>query len=163
MYLMAIGQRTPAISILGSHVMAPRGLLGLACDTLIHSTSELSSLLFLLAQSSNYPVLIHCTQGKDRTGLLVILALLLCRIPIAAIDQDYLASERELLPEKEDRMREITAIGLGEEFAGCQPGFVKGVFNFLHEKWGGVETYADSIGISKRVRDEIRTNLLVNS
>ena len=160
---MAIGQRTPAISILGTHVMAPRGLLGLACDTLTHSTSELSSLLLLLAQPSKYPALIHCTQGKDRTGLLVILTLLLCSVPLKAIDQDYLASEAELLPEKAERMKEITAIGLGEEFAECHAGFVEGVSKFLQDKWGGVQGYADSIGVGETAREKIRSNLIAGS
>ena len=58
-------------------------------------------------------------------------------------------------------MKEISAIGLSEEFAGCKAGFVEGVFKFLQDKWGGVEGYADSIGLRSDEMVEIRINLLV--
>lgn len=119
---MATGYRTEAIGILGREVMAPRGLVGLGEDSLDHCTNELQKILTLLAKSSNYPTLIHCTQGKDRTGLVILLVLLLLEVPSQAISTDYVASEGELESEKIERMKEITEIGLGEEFASCPPG-----------------------------------------
>ncbi len=29
----------------------------------------------------NFPVVIHCTHGKDRTGVIIMLLLLLCNVP----------------------------------------------------------------------------------
>ena len=58
--LMAIGRRLEAISILGSEVMSPRGLTGLALDTLANSAVEIGQVLNLLADEQNYPVMIHC-------------------------------------------------------------------------------------------------------
>lgn len=29
----------------------------------------------------NFPVMIHCTHGKDRTGVIIMLLLLLCNVP----------------------------------------------------------------------------------
>ena len=135
--LMTIGYRIQAISILGREVMAPRGLIGLGKDSLDHCTVELRRILVLLAEKSNYPLLVHCTQGKDRTGLVIILTLLLLDIPRNAISEDYLASERELENEKEERMKEITEIGLGDEFANCPVGFVKAMETHMKEKYGG--------------------------
>lgn len=88
--------------------LAPRGLTGLALDTLDASTVEIKEVFGVLAgyypstdEDENewyydsvsqentqpkpnpdtgvnvYPVLIHCTQGKDRTGLIILLVLLL--------------------------------------------------------------------------------------
>ncbi len=39
------------------------------------------------------PLLIHCTSGKDRTGVIVAAILLLFEIPESLIIQEYLASE----------------------------------------------------------------------
>lgn len=120
--LMATGYRTQAIGILGRDVMAPRGLIGLGKDTIDHGMTEMHKIFTLLANPCNYPTLVHCTQGKDRTGLVILLILLLLEVPLDAISADYMASERELESEKQERMKEITEIGLGEEFAGCPAG-----------------------------------------
>lgn len=143
--------------------MSPRGLTGLAQDTLDASTAELRTIFELLAQDETYPVLVHCTQGKDRTGLIVLLMLLLAgeSVPVAAIVDDYVRSELELVPEFEERMREIRALGLGEEYTRCPPGFVDAMMQYLREKYGGVVGYLAGIGIDEEMQESIRQKLLV--
>src|ERR1700694_5331129 len=128
---MLLGYRMKAISILGREVMQPRGLIGLARDSIDFCGPEISQVSNAtactcdfctinvqafreFASSARYPILIHCTQGKDRTGLLVALVLLLLEVPLESITYDYCLSESELLPEKESRLREIEEIGLTE-------------------------------------------------
>lgn len=77
-----------------------------------------------------------------------------------AIASDYLASERELQPEREERLKEIRATGLTDEFAGCQEGFVERVVGFLQEEYGGVEGYLEKIGVKKEEREEVRRYLM---
>lgn len=143
--------------------MQPRGLTGLAFDTLTHSTHEFLNIFLLLAKPSTYPVLIHCTQGKDRTGLSIILVLLLCDIPVKAIDADYRASERELVPEREERVGELTAMGLGEEFARCPEGFVVSVVRFLEDTYGGLRKYLEAIGVSEEMKWAVRRELVAST
>jgi protein tyrosine/serine phosphatase len=38
---------------------------------------EVKQVFDVLADDRNWPVLVHCTQGKDRTGLIVMLVLFL--------------------------------------------------------------------------------------
>lgn len=45
------------------------------------------------------PTLIHCTAGKDRTGVCVAALLSLIGVPHEAIVQEYLQSEGELYPD----------------------------------------------------------------
>ena len=158
--LMALGYRVEAISILGHEVMAPRGLTGLGKDSLDHGTSELRDIFKLLAESSNYPTLIHCTQGKDRTGLVVILLLLLLHVPLEAIGADYATSENELESERESRLKEIRRIGLGEEFAACPPGFVQEIAGHLQRVYGGVDGYLRRIGVDERTANKVKENML---
>lgn len=156
--LMALGYRNEAISILGREVMAPRGLTGLGKDTLDHSFSELYQIFSILADLTNYPIMIHCTQGKDRTGLVVILLLLLLQVPLEAISADYMASERELATEKDSRMKEIRGVGLGEEFAGCPEGFVQDIASHINDAYGDLNGYLKRIGIDAGMQRRIWHN-----
>lgn len=151
--LMLFGYRMEAISILGREVMQPRGLIGLGYDSLDHCGPEIASALRAFSQPANLPILAHCTQGKDRTGLIIALILFLLHVPTAAITQDYTLSEGELLPERAARMKEISSIGLTEDFAGCPVDWVGKMEGYIHEKYGGVERYCDGIGLSD---DEVR-------
>lgn len=138
---MSTGRRTQGISVLGKNVMTPRGLTGLAIDSLDTSTKEVKQCFDVLSNPDNYPVLVHCTQGKDRTGLIVMLVIMVCGADVGSTKQDYMLSESELEPEMEERIKEIGSIGLPEEFARCDPQLVKTVFNHIHEKYGGVSEY----------------------
>ena len=155
--LMAAGYRLEAISILGREVMAPRGLIGLGKDSLDYSKDEIRQVFEVFADDRNYPVLVHCTQGKDRTGLVVLLLLLLLDTPVGAISADYVASEKELKPELNQRMKEINSIGLGEDFAACPSDFVQGLKDYLDSKYGGFNAYLDSIGVKSQMRERIKT------
>jgi protein-tyrosine phosphatase len=121
-FLMAIGRRMQAISILGREVMQPRGLYGLGYDSLDHCGPEILETLRAYTSLSRYPILIHCTQGKDRTGLIVFLLLSLLGVGLEEITKDYVMSEKELLPERESRLKEIRSIGLTEDFVSREIG-----------------------------------------
>lgn len=48
------------------------------------------------------PVLMHCIHGKDRTGIIAMLLLLLCDVPPADIRDDYVRSEIILRESREN-------------------------------------------------------------
>ena len=154
---MATGYRMQAISILGKNVMQPRGLIGLGHDSLANCGPEIAQALRSILPST--PLLAHCTQGKDRTGLLIFLLLSLLSIPVAAITHDYILSEAALLPERASRLEEIHAIGLTDDFAGCPPDWIEKMDEYLKETWGGVEAYCESIGFGNAEQDELRRGL----
>lgn len=159
-WLMTCGYREDAISILGQEVMIPRGLIGLGIDTLNYSTCEVRDVFTVLSDESNYPVLVHCTQGKDRTGLVVLIVLMLCGVDHDAISHDYMSSEAELLPEKEERLKEILRIGLSEDFAGCPEDFVKEVTRHVQDRYGGIKKYLTEIGVGDEVPNRVRRIML---
>jgi len=154
--LMGLGYRTQAISVLGSELMQSRGLVGLALDTLDHSGPEIKEVFDVLADRSAYPVLVHCTQGKDRTGLIIILVLLLCSVDLEAISDDYVQSEPELEREREGRLKEIASIGLDESFASCPSDFCDKILQHITSVHGDVDNYLGSVGVSEEQRDEVR-------
>jgi protein-tyrosine phosphatase len=157
---LALGYRDAAIAILSTQVMVPRGLVRLGLDTLDHSTREIKSCFDILADPGAYPALVHCTQGKDRTGLVILLVLLLCGVGRDAAEADYAMSERELEPEREERLEEIRKVGLDETFAGCPAEFVETVVNHLDERYGGVEKYLTAIGVGEETQQRVRAIML---
>ncbi|KAJ5818332.1 Glycoside hydrolase family 35 [Penicillium riverlandense] len=160
--LAATGYRDTAIKLVGEQVMRPRGLTGLAQDTLEASAAELRSVFELLASEQTYPVLVHCTQGKDRTGLVVLLMLLLVgeSVSPAAMADDYTRSEPELVSEFDERIREIRALGLDAEYTRCPPGFVEATTKYLDLRYGGVRRYLTGIGIDADMQGRIRRKLI---
>lgn len=161
--LYCVGYRKEAISVLGENVMAERGLAGLAEDSLQHCTAEVKAVFGVLADRSAYPLLLHCTQGKDRTGLTILLALMLLRVPVEAIEKDYRLSEAELEPERDEKLAEIRSIGLPDTFADCPADWVATVSGWINETYGGVEKYLASCGVDEGQQASLRSILQARS
>jgi protein-tyrosine phosphatase len=98
---------------------------------------------------SRYPVLVHCTQGKDRTGLIVALLLLLLEVPLEAVTHDYHLSETELLPERESRLAEMKEMGFTEDFALAPMNWMPKLVDHLNTEYGGLKEYLHSIGFEQ--------------
>jgi hypothetical protein len=97
------------------------------------------------------PVVVHCHTGKDRTGMIVILLLLLAGVPKEAIMEDYLASNRGF-----EEMRATIDPEGHPLFAHNAPAAVRGpvvaagaeaALRFLEEA-GGVRRYLGSTGLT---------------
>ncbi|KAI7574967.1 hypothetical protein KC316_g11262 [Hortaea werneckii] len=157
--LYAFGYRKEAIGVLSDAVMSERGLAGLAVDSLEHCQAEVKAVYDVLANEHSYPLVIHCTQGKDRTGLNILLVLMLLGVPIDAINEDYMLSEVELAPEKEEKVQEIMSIGLPASFADCPASWVGQVTEALNERHGGIERYLESCGVSMEQQGRVRSLL----
>ncbi|KAI5847665.1 protein-tyrosine phosphatase-like protein [Morchella snyderi] len=139
--------RLTAISLLGRKVLRPRGLPGLCHDSLLHCQSEILETLTILSDPASYPVLLHCTQGKDRTGLVAMLVLLLLDASVPAVQREYEESWEGLEGLRESMVREMADVGLGAEFARTPEGLVAEVEGLLVQGWGGVEGYLESVGV----------------
>ncbi|KAK8017654.1 tyrosine serine phosphatase [Apiospora rasikravindrae] len=171
-FLYILGHRIAAIRIMSQEVMLPRGLVGMGLDTLDHSGADILEALdaFLdpppapAPANSNgendsgggpsLPILVHCTQGKDRTGLIVALVLMVLGVPLEAVSHDYLLTQKALEADRETRIAEIEEIGLTPDWGDCPPDFVARIHEHLVSRYGGVEAYLDSIefGSDKRRR-----------
>lgn len=76
------------------------GFGGLYCLILQHSGPQILEALRVFCDTKNYPILVHCIHGKDRTGLLVALVCLIVGVPAEHVVEDFNASEDELLAAK---------------------------------------------------------------
>lgn len=66
-------------------------------------TGQINEIITLLADNRNWPALIHCTGGKDRTGYISALIQLLVGVPYQKVLDDYLFSNDLIQP----RMKKI--------------------------------------------------------
>ncbi|KAI1754393.1 protein-tyrosine phosphatase-like protein [Xylaria castorea] len=152
-FLYIFGFRVQAIRIMGEEVMQPLGLVGLSLITLDESGPEIvEALQTLISTHTPAPTLVHCTQGKDRTGMIVALVLLILRVPTDAIEHDFLLSQPGLEPERKERVAEMVQIGLSPAWGDCPPNLVQRVCGHLDVRYGGVEGYLDSVGFEAEDR-----------
>ena len=119
----------------------------------------------ILADESNLPVVLHCTAGKDRTGVSTAFLLSILGVSRDVIEEDYLLTnldtERQAdfiertvgYPDGYDRKKMINIAGVPND---AMKDFLDGV----ESKWGSVVEYLIKIGITKNQMDKIRQNFL---
>lgn len=103
-----------------------------------------------IAYAAPGAVVLHCTAGKDRTG--IVSALLLDFLCVAREDiaQDYAVSEEWLRPRTEqwleplDEAQRAFALSLMR----TAPEYVQFALRYVDERYGGTCTYLQSIGLS---------------
>lgn len=71
-------------------------LEGLYIDTLRDAGPAMAEAVTLIAESRQRPILVHCTAGKDRTGLVIASALLTAGVDRQAVIADYMESALNL-------------------------------------------------------------------
>lgn len=117
----------------------------------------------MLAAALDHPTLVHCTAGKDRTGILIAVTLDLAGWPASAILDDYLATTADLpaLRRRHDTRREIGAHpgDLAEAMFECRPAPLLTLLNGLRER-GGAENWALRSGIPHTSVVKIQSQLM---
>lgn len=113
------------------------------------------------------PVLVHCTAGKDRTGLVVALTLAALDVDRSVIVADYAASAANLAGEWAERMVRkaqrfrVQLTGDLLIILASSPSEVLGeAFDWLDSEYGGVTAYLDAVGVDTDVRAALRKKLL---
>ncbi|KAG6085535.1 hypothetical protein E4U30_000898 [Claviceps sp. LM220 group G6] len=159
-FYFVLGYRISAIRIIATEVMLPRGLLGLGIDTVDISGLEIKEALLLYVTRESLPILVHCTQGKDRTGLIISLVLMILDTPIDAIEHDYFLTNKGLEAENAQILTEVRQIGLTEEWATTSPVMIRGLQKHLVAKYGGLNAYLDGIGFGPDLRAGLRERLM---
>jgi protein-tyrosine phosphatase len=143
----------------------PRPLVETYRHILDERQGQVSDILHMLAAPGGTPAVIHCTAGKDRTGVIVALILALVGVPPTTIIEDYALSSRYLVGRFLEEMRQ-RASKRGytweqyEPLMGCPPEYMQTVLHHLEETHGGVEAYTRSVGCSDELIARLRAALL---
>ncbi|MDC0071735.1 tyrosine-protein phosphatase [Gammaproteobacteria bacterium] len=119
----------------------------------------------ILANKDSLPVVLHCTAGKDRTGVSTAFLLSILGVSRDLIEADYLLTNLDTArqadfiestvgyPEGYDRKSMIAAAGVPEEA-------LKDFLDGVELKWGSAVGYLKEIGVTQEQMDTIRNNFL---
>jgi protein-tyrosine phosphatase len=113
------------------------------------------------------PTVIHCTGGKDRTG--VVAAVLLRALGVAdeVIVDDYAISERYLEPFVEATRSMMERDGFDPEIVmylcGSPAERMRKMLDDMDRKWGSVDAYLAWIGMEQDTAAQLRARLLEDS
>jgi len=146
------GHKPAAAKVVGEEILSKGGLEGLYRSFIDNCDSEICQALCVLSTSSYYPILIHCTQGKDRTGLITALALAAIGIEEEKIVEDYAKSREGLRRVRHKMVAEMAKDGLDSSFADSPPECMRKTFDYIREKYGSVIGYLDYIGFNENAR-----------
>jgi len=128
-------------------------------------SSPIRNIFERLANTDRYPVVVHCTAGKDRTGVITALTLSLLGVDRTIIEEDYILTNRDVMrqidwiengpgfPEGIDREWMLQHAGVPDDAMGV---FLDG----LESKFGGPAEFLRGIGIGDDKQDGIREALL---
>ena len=119
----------------------------------------------IFADAGSLPVVLHCTAGKDRTGVSTAFLLSVLGVSRDWIEADYLLTNLDTdrqadfiestvgYPEGIDRGSMLLAAGVPEDA-------MKDFLDGLEAKWGSAIGYLQEIGVTQEQMDAVRHNFL---
>jgi protein-tyrosine phosphatase len=129
---------------------------------------EISEILRLVSERRNLPVLIHCTAGKDRTGVVCSLLQRALGVPGELAMQDYMLSN-ECLNEYNramlKRLRFLPLLGVPKQkfipLLEARKEYLQAIFDQIESEFGDLEEYfRDGLGFSEGERIRLKEILL---
>ena len=121
-------------------------------------SEQVGAALAALATPGALPAVVNCTAGKDRTGLIVALALGLAGVPDETIVADYALSGACLAGVYlEEARRKAEAQGFSYDLLVlCDPDFMRATLAHLKTRYGGIEAYVRTTGLGDAEIDRLR-------
>lgn len=118
-----------------------------------------------IADSSGQPVVIHCTAGKDRTGIVTAMLLDILGVPHDAIVDDYHLTTKNMAPVVE-RIRSAPVFkenGLAyapDWIFASDPETMRGFLERMTDTYDGAEGWALASGITAAQISDLRSTLV---
>jgi protein tyrosine/serine phosphatase len=119
--------------------------------------------------------LVHCTAGKDRTGVLVALVLSLASVSPERIAADYSLTEQGLAHKRPGMVARLAMTGaFGDDetkaleaatrMGGARPESMIATLNMIKEKYGGAEGYVvETCGVDENTVESLRRRFMVGA
>lgn len=149
-----------------AEMTAQTELLGIYRVMLDRFRGRVGHILAALADAPAGTVAVHCHAGKDRTGLVIALALSVAGVPSELIAEDYAFSDECLRQHYADELARIEDPAKRERLRSLQhtrPETMLGVFDHLNGQYGGVEAYLQESGVTPRQLAALRARLIAIS
>lgn len=117
------------------------------------------------------PILVHCTAGKDRTGVLVALVLSLCGVPDDAVAHEYSLTDLGLGERRDEFIDHLVQTPGGPLFGdraaaarmvSARASHMRATLAMVRARWGGVEEFVVAEGgLTPDEVARLRANLVV--
>ncbi len=127
---------------------------------------ELEYFFKLILNPSNYPILVLCNAGKDRTGVVVALVLLALGVSKQTIMEDYMLSKVYLDPMIKRMATKARFLSLFradifqlKQLLDTRVDYIKTTLKAIEQKFDSTESFFDSLGMDGDKRKLLR-NLL---
>lgn len=132
-------------------------------DLLEQSADALRGVFLDLAEDSTYPAVVHCTAGKDRTGMTVALVLRILGVADPDIARDY-ALTYGYLEDYNSRRRaageQILFADAAPELLASNPELILGLLTTVDQRYGSSEQFLRDCGLPTDAFGQIRELLL---
>lgn len=131
------------------------------------NANSIAGALTVIAGSDAAPTIVHCTAGKDRTGVVIALILRLLDVPDEEIIADYVASA-PAMQAIVDRIRAAPVFqenGLAQAppwIFAAEEETMAGLLAGLDDRYGGAEGWAREHGLDRKLIEDLRAALLVS-
>lgn len=129
-----------------------------------HAQRSLHRILEILANTKDGSVLYHCSEGKDRTGIVTVVILYLLGVDLETIRQDYLYSNYMLNDYR--AKRDVIMKKNGENLCfranmrilgSVSDAFLDTALIAIEQNFGGLDNYLEEkIGVTPELRDALR-------
>lgn len=133
------------------------------------SIGALQAILSYLCSSDPQPFVINCTAGKDRTGIIVMVLMMLAGCSTEDIAEEYHRSEEGLGSGWKKRTIERLIVtptfagrdrGAIERLVGARKEVMEDVVAMIGQEWGGIEGFlGQEMQVSKQVLEKSKRAL----
>ncbi|TCO16912.1 protein tyrosine/serine phosphatase [Kribbella steppae] len=134
-----------------------------ACTWMLDRRPELfAAALKAIADAPDGAVVVHCHGGKDRTGMIVALALSIAGVPEEEIVADYFLTQERLAPWLEEQLADEPDTSLHPEmieFRDTRAESMIAILRHLDDTYGGPEAYLRHGGLTTDDLDRLRKRL----
>ncbi|WP_223297484.1 tyrosine-protein phosphatase [Catenulispora acidiphila] len=118
-----------------------------------------------VATATAHPILVHCSAGKDRTGVVVAIILSLLGVSDEVIAEDYHLTSAYLAEEFTQAVEQLqAATGLGQRLNGqalaCPPELILATLERMRASHGSIEGYLLAHGLTAQLVAELRRSLI---
>lgn len=126
--------------------------------------TQIAKALAVVADRGAHPVVVHCTAGKDRTGVLVAVLLSLLGVDDEVVVEDYALSAlamgalRQRLLDRHPELADV--IAQADALFAAEPETMAGLLATLRAEHGSIEAYAAAAGAGPEVVAGLRDALL---
>ena len=159
------GSRTVRISLIGDDVRdVPQRLEAIYHYLVDRRGDAIAAAIGEVAAAGSVPALVHCSAGKDRTGIVIGMVLAVLGVPDEIIAQDYAVSASRIDPTVLQALSHIPGAsgngGLTPELLSSPPAMLLGVLDRARAAGGGsVAGYLTGHGLPAGAVESLRETL----